>query len=321
MAKNKKEHQHYIPRFYLKGFTVPNHEYLWIYEKGKTEPRKGYYSNEAVRKNFYSFTNINGEKDVTIEDALAEIEGKAAPVFQKIKNYEKLNEDDRINFSLYLSAMLTRTPYFREYVNSNYKKSINKNRELIKPLIKNDEKNYVKPIDMPEELWNSRWNSFPKKMEEKLLDYYFKNNDEKMVKPEFSLQYVLLQTSEIASRFYVMKWKFIAATVNWKFVTSDNPLYNILGVGLSNPNVEMSFPISKELFFLGTWQDNEIMIKTKAQDKEGYFQADNNIVKEFNRATVKSALKYVFSSNNSDGLMRLVQKYKDSAPKIQITQL
>jgi hypothetical protein len=311
MAKIK-GHQHYIPRFYLKGFTEPNYEdYIWVYEKGKTEPIKLHIKNVAVQKHYYSFTDHNGEKNITIEDALAEIEGKTAPVFQKIKKHDDLNEDDRINFSYFLSTMITRVPNFRENMNNIYKDNINKAIEQIEPYIKNDKKNYVKPINLPEEFWNSMWNDMPEKAEEKLQDIYLKS-DKKTVKPEITLKFLDLPREEPASIFNNMKWKFIVATDNWKFVTSDNPLHNYLDIGLLNKNVEVIFPVSKDLVFLGTWQDN----------KEGrYFQADNNTVKEFNRATVKSALKYVYSSNNSDGLMRLVQKYKDNAPKIQITQL
>ncbi|GFP32830.1 hypothetical protein HKBW3S42_01137 [Candidatus Hakubella thermalkaliphila] len=135
------------------------------------------------------------------------------------------------------------------------------------------------------------------------------------VNPQFSLGMVTL-AKDLAPIFYHMNWAFLEATDDYKFVTSDNPLFyfdpthdarSFYGVGLLNKNIEVTFPLSKDLMFLGTWEKFD-----------GYKQLNNRLVKEVNRGTVISALRFVFSSQYSDGLNRLVQKYKDSAPTMKL---
>lgn len=80
-------------------------------------------------------------------------------------------------------------------------------------------------------------------------------------------------------------------------MTSDNPLYSN-DVSLRDRNLEVTFPISKDLAFFGTYNI----------EREGYIEADNNLVKEINCEIVASALRFVFSSQKSDELNKLVQE-------------
>ena len=55
----KAKKQHYVPRFYLEGFTNSLEEergrsVLWVYEKGR-EPRRSAPKNEAFEKYFYEY--------------------------------------------------------------------------------------------------------------------------------------------------------------------------------------------------------------------------------------------------------------------------
>ena len=72
--------------------------------------------------------------------------------------------------------------------------------------------------------------------------------------------------------------------------------------------VEVTFPVSKDVLFLGTWG------KLKGSEV-----APARWVKEMNRRTVVSAQKFVFACERSDGLNRLVQKCRDSSPKMTIS--
>ncbi len=75
--------QHYIPKFYLKGFT-DNQGALWVYEKFKplreSKPKK-----EAHRPDYYSHIE-KGERDETAEDALKIVESQVAPTIRKLAN-------------------------------------------------------------------------------------------------------------------------------------------------------------------------------------------------------------------------------------------
>ena len=69
--------QHYIPKFYLKGFTNKQ-GCLWVCEKF-TPIRESTPTCEAHRPDYYTHDE-NGERDETAENILQEIESRAAPV-------------------------------------------------------------------------------------------------------------------------------------------------------------------------------------------------------------------------------------------------
>ncbi|MBU1615972.1 DUF4238 domain-containing protein, partial [bacterium] len=154
------------------------------------------------------------------------------------------------------------------------------------------------------------------KVQEKLQKFILGGQYDIKANPSFSLEMVSI-AKDLAPVFYGMNWAFLEATDDYKFVTSDNPLFyvdlahdprSLYGVGLSNKNIEVTFPISQDLMFFGTWQKFE-----------GYKKLNNKFVKEMNRRTISSALRFVFASQCSDKLNRLVQKYKDSTPRMKVS--
>ena len=116
--------------------------------------------------------------------------------------------------------------------------------------------------------------------------------------------------------FHAMKWTFIKATDSYKFLTSDNPIFywdpthdskSFPGVGLLNKNIELTFPLTKDLALLSSWIG-----------EVGYVKADNQMVKVINRRTVMSALRFVFASEKSNVLNKFVRKYINSGPKLVV---
>lgn len=288
---SKKKRHHYIPRFYLEGFVDPNNKpYIWVYEKGNPNIIKATAENIAVKKHYYSFT-VEGSKDSeSFENFFAEIEARVAPLFRKIKNHEKLNKQEKSVFSFFIASIRTRVLSYRE-----------KNEKEIADVVKRLGKVVAARLEGIE--------SMKKCFEE--------GNYDINVNPNFSLALEFKLTEQLAPIFYKMKWVFFIATDDYKFVTSDNPLcyydpthdpQTFYGVGLANKNIEVTFPLSKDLVLLGSWT-----IK-----KEGYVKANNNIVREITRRTVISASRFVFASSKSEALNRLVQKYKGSAPKMTV---
>jgi len=113
-----------------------------------------------------------------------------------------------------------------------------------------------------------------------------------------------------------MNWT-IFVSGDHRFVTSDNPLFyddpthdpsSPYGVGLLSKNIILTFPITKELALLATW----------SKGKFSYSKSTNKLVREINRRTIKSALKFVFSSEMSKGLNSIVQKHEGSSPRLRL---
>ena len=75
--------QHYIPKFYLKGFTDRQGK-LWVCERFKPI-RASKPKTEAHRPEYYTHAE-RGERDETAEDILEGVESKAAPIIRKLAN-------------------------------------------------------------------------------------------------------------------------------------------------------------------------------------------------------------------------------------------
>lgn len=305
----KKKRHHYIPRFYLDGFVDPyNKPYIWVYEKGSPNIIKATARSIAVKKHYYSFTTSNGKRDSeTFENILAKIEGKVAPIFQKIKHHESLDDQERRSFATFLAYTMTRVPCYRENIERVAADTIKK-LSVIWASHPTGFKSMVEKFE------RDRGNKIGMSIE-KLRKFMLNGQYDITVDPQFSLGMAAM-AKHLTPVLFSTNWTFWEATDDYKFVTSDNPLSyldpthdprSFYGVGLLNENIEITFPISKDLMFVGIWKK-----------LEGYKKANNKLVKGLNQRTVISALRFVFAPQYSDGLCRFVQKYKDSSPRIKV---
>jgi hypothetical protein len=302
----KKKRHHYIPRFYLDGFVDPGNEpYIWVYEKGKPNIIKATAENVAVRKHYYSFIRAPGDEN-SFEDIFAKIESEVAPIFKKIINHEKLKNEERSSFAYFLALIMMRVPKYRENierVTGEIIKSISMLKasdiEGFKSMIKKFEKDKGSRIGAPTE---------------ELQEFILSGEFDIVVNPQFSLGMLGL-AKHFAPIFHAMNWAFLEAS-DYKFVTSDNPLFyydptyyptSVHGVGLLSKNIEVTFPISKDLMLFASWNR-----------PEGYEKLNNKMVKDSNCRTIISALRFVFAPLNSKDLNRTVQKYKNSSPIIKM---
>ena len=309
----KKRRHHYLPVFYLKGFVDPHNEpYIWLYEKGNPDVKKATARHIAVKKDYYSFATPEGNKDSeTFENVLARIEGGVAPVFGKIRNHKKLDGQEKRLFSLFLAFIMVRVPNFRENIEKMLGEMAKKmnmilanNSRNFRAMIEKFERDTGKKIGMPVE-------EFRKFVAEGQYDI--------RATPQFGLGMAAEMAISLAPIFFEMNWTFLETTGDHKFVTSDNPVSYIdpahdpksfYGVGLLNKDIEVTFPISRDLMLLG-------MRKNFKGDKI----VTNEIVRDRNRRTVVSALRFIFASQYSNGLSRLVQKHKDSAPRMKVNSI
>jgi len=304
---------HYIPRFYLTGFVDPrNKPYIWLYEKDNLDIRKSTAGNIAVRKKYYSFLAPEGGQDSEIfEDVLAKIEGRAAPVFRVIGQRQSLSDQERIILAIFLAFIMVRVPNYRENVEratADFMKRMNEilasNPEGFKSMIEKFQEDTGNRIGMPVE---------------ELREFFLGDDYSVKVDSQFSLDIMPLMAEKLSLILYRMDWLFGEATDKHKFLTCDNPVFycdpkrssrSLSGTGLFNEDVEVTFPVSRDIVFIGTWK--------KASS---YRKLDNSLVKEINRRTVVSALRFVFSSQYSEGIHRLVQKHQDSAPTMRVNRI
>lgn len=305
----KKKRHHYIPQFYLREFIDPsNLPYLWVYEKGCVEIKSVSAKDAGVEKDYHSFPNSDGQKDTeSIENAFQKIEYATACVFERIKAQENLSEEERDTFATFLSLMLTRVP--------NYRKNVERVMgELLKHIAMMDASNidWLRGnIEMYEKVTGEPLGMSPEEFQKTILE----EGHGVSASPTFSLQMMSVNLSGV---FLDKTWFYIKATDRVKFLTSDNPLFyhdptrnrdSDWSVGLADENTEVTFPISRDLALVATRRKGV---------RPGYIPVSHQVVKDINRRTVISAQRFVYSSEKSEALNRLVQKYMNSSPKMGV---
>ena len=261
----------------------------------------------AVIKGYYSIDPPGLDIDENaIESLLSLIESHCAPVVRKIQNKEELSSEDKEKFSVFLGFMLTRVPQYRNATEDIASKTI----KSLLMILASDQEAFEREFKAYQQQ-TGRKIEFPiEKIREFILD---KESYEVKAHRNVSLAFMDLAI-KVAPIFLDMKWSFWEATEDYKYLTSDNPLYYFdrtapsnAGVGLINRNIEVYFPVSRDIMFLGFWHN-----------VQGYRRSNNSQVKDWNKNTIIFATRFVFSPQYSQGINKIVQKYINSAPKIEL---
>ena len=307
--QNPKKRHHYIPVFYLKGFTRKDN-CLYAYNKNDGPVLESSPEGIAYENHYFSFMTPEGERDSeTVENNIMSLECDFAKILEIIHNGDVLSVNDRMVFSLFVASMMVRVPNMRENIRKSTGEMIkhvstfmSAHKENFERMMERYEKDTGKEIGMDvEEL--RQWMNNPE-------------NYEVTVDKQYATAMALSMLENFARVFFQMKWAFLSATNNYKFVTGDKPLkyidpthnpHSFYGVGLANKNIEVSLPLSKELCAFGSWKH-----------REGYIQANNQHVKHLNRMTVTAAVKFVFADAKSESMDKFVKKYKGSHPVMTV---
>jgi hypothetical protein len=119
--------QHYIPRFYLKGFTDRDGA-LWVYERFKPL-RESKPKYEAQKPDYYTDVD-DGQRDETAEGTLQEIESRAAPIVRKLANFDFMPTPAQMgHVYLFAAFLFARVPSWREHLDKLFGKIV-KERQL-----------------------------------------------------------------------------------------------------------------------------------------------------------------------------------------------
>lgn len=279
---------HTVPRFYLKGFTIPGSpEEIYVFRPGQKPFCTG-VAGIAFENHFYSFEDDQGVRDSsTVEISLAKnIENPGNEVLVKIRNKQTITPKEKLTLSQYISVMLTRVPKHRKRSRPLILKAIEELRIKLETEIKPATTNSVGSIEPITD---------PMQQVHQILDAY---------KVKIPSRYnIVIISSKYGSVLNSMTWVLFIARTRQGFLTSDNPVVFDEGIGLVGKDglsdlVEVTFPISKQVALWATWR--------KGTDR--YLEANEQIVQEINRRTVGAALREVYYQSNPKWVRALVNK-------------
>jgi hypothetical protein len=284
-------HHHYLPQFYLKGFTYNG-------------SKKSKLSVIDIKENKYFVTtprnvggvrdfntiNIDGFERDAIEGTLSDFEGKAATAIKELENGAEF-KDERKEIVLSLIALLsTRSPERREHLRKF-------NEELMKKVMALTVAN------------KSRWESVTKKMNKNKTDTIdnisyedvkkFVDDDQYKINlsNEHHIKMEIISLETVLPFLLKRKWLLIKTTEeSGPFITTDNPTIltwknpdtippfyrNSPGFGLLN--TQIFFHLSKNIALIGEFDG-----------QESVFPADKQLVASLNSIMMGYAYKQLYS--------------------------
>ncbi len=102
---------HYLPKFYLDGFTTNG--LVALYDRERKEFRRQAPKNTALENSFYSAQTDSGERFDDVETAFALLESDAKPIVDRLEDGFSISQDERDVIAMFAAAFFVRTPGFR----------------------------------------------------------------------------------------------------------------------------------------------------------------------------------------------------------------
>jgi hypothetical protein len=128
MTGQRPKRHHFVAQFHLAGFAEPQvdrrTEIVWLADVKERTVRRTTPRNVALERLFYEWRDASWWKESSeppqLERFFSEVEGRAAPVFQRFAAIDftrlALTDEDRYHVSNYIGLQLTRTPLALEVV-------------------------------------------------------------------------------------------------------------------------------------------------------------------------------------------------------------
>lgn len=215
MSKPKK--QHWVPRFYLKEFSIHESQkkresQVWIFSKGEGDPKIVNIKDIASKRYLYSPQDKEGNRSWEMEDKLASLESLLSEIWPKFANgfLDLNNQAFRKAISLFLATLYLRHP-----------KRLPEQEELQNRLINFFDQNLPKDANGSPvafqfvcskgevEIDPSDWNNY--------------SNPSQYDKESFFVNTIQESAREIAEILMEKRWSVIYSESK-QFITTDNPL-------------------------------------------------------------------------------------------------
>ena len=227
LVMNRIKIQHYVPRFYLRNFSIDesNTERVYCYDKSNMKKFPTNISKIAY-ENF--FNDSDGDIDQLLEKGLGKLESEYNIAYKSLinsKDIDKLSNKQRRTMSHFIASQLIRTKENREHI-----------RDMIKQLHN-----------------RLSWENLSKKLKQQLQEV----NKESSIK-SIHLSNLKSNIPKYSDIIYNMKWLLFTNITNIPYLTSDNPItrHNLFrhdpygNMGLLCQGIELHFPLNPKLCLL-----------------------------------------------------------------------
>lgn len=258
---------HYVPRFYLKGFRCPGSEnQVWVFDKEKQRFFRASVARVGAAHGFY---------DDDVEARLNQhVEAPGNAVLQAVRARETITPDQKARLALYIGVLMMRVPEKRrrafEMVPGVVDETITQAYREIQAL--------GVESGAPNELVQRRLTEV-----EGFRETFEKHPPQGLLEAIHSPW----PSKNVVSAVFSMRWRFGVASGPSSFLTSDNPVFFFRSYGVGRAESELTFAISSELVLLGDRQG----VQTAPPE---YLELPESYVKEANRRVASEATRFIF---------------------------
>lgn len=302
---------HVIPRLHLQHFAGPDPAgQVWTYDKLAGKCWSAIPEETAVQTHFYSAERDDGTMDTRLEDFLAGIESKAAPVYEGLlQGRIPGGTQERVDFAQFLALMYTRTTAMRRMAAQIrgrgaqiHSYAYASNPETFETLTRRLEAEKGEALDP----------AIKEKVRQEMLN---PSGAYVMEVAQESTFMALAASDKLTPILYEMKWMLVKAQHGY-FITCDNPLvkqvdrktlHAVYGDGgFINKTAEVTFPLSPKLLLLLSWGESTRDI---GAFERGHVHAVNEVRSAY-------AERYLHAHLFDKRIEALAAKYKDSHPNM-----
>jgi hypothetical protein len=296
---------HYVPQFYLRHFSVlhagDRKPLLWVYDKEDNEPRKQSPNDTAAINDLYK-TSVPGLTSNALELAFGKQENIVSRILCKWKEPGAIPQIPEIRDVAYFLALL----YLRNPKTAKWYETMS---ELVSV---QRAKRVASDSDLFDKLWQTLVekgvdippNLTKEQVREILLN--FDDNFTVKIDPKYATFSPLGHADTIFDELKKFYWCLCTAPPGWNFITSDSPVVVrfrkgdgvAFGGGFGHPTAQVTFPISPRvcLYLSRTFRFKTVSV-------------NSTVLKNVNRRTAINAERYVFASQLSEGIEKLIKKY------------
>jgi len=298
--------QHVIPELHLKHFADANGR-VCTYDAVKGKSWFAAVGETGVEGHFYSGELDDGTEDTRIETHLAEIESKAAPIYDGLLRGDIPDQSQgRMDFAHFLGLMFSRTRVMRRMAAETRGRTLQgrmfaaaQNPEAFDAAVQGYEEEIGRKLS-PEERGSAR---------QAMIDpsgYEFEI-------PKFETFQALGVADELAKLFFGMQWYLFDAGEGF-YITSDNPVcrrvhrssvHPVYGDnGFLNRTAEVRFPLSPTLLLFLSWNSHALRRATLPAQR----------VREANEVRAAQSDQYLYAHVQSPDVEQLAARFRDSRP-------
>lgn len=307
MRSQRPKRQHYVPRFYLNNFADAQ-GLVWTYDVLTDEVRAGSSENTAVQTNFYSTVDENGEHLDLLEDWLAGVEAKAAPIYPKLLRGEFLMGQERADMAVFFSSLFTRSPALITsaaevvgYMAQHASEAVLQDRNRLEVAFDrmDQERGQSTPADMRDAVFE-----FAKDKTKFIME----------VDRKAGLM-AMLGTDKLTDLFFRMTW-IVVGSEHQHLITSDSPLTRV-SPSRSDPLYGDGGFLNKEMYATVPLTPTRLLeMSWKEKLRPGVYSADKQRARLYNRQRAHFSERYLYASQQDSGVRALGKKFR--APGVRM---